>query len=103
VILLGVASFLLGLRPFFTEGHTRRVNGRTAAICGAIGFVLWAGGLALAITVTPIPGFVIALFGVGTAVGPATIWAMGRFGILDSIEKYRRWMDSAPKREPPVG
>lgn len=98
-----MTAFLLGLRAFFTEGRTPRVTGRAAAIAAAIGSALWASGLAISMTVAPIPGFVVLLIGVGTAIGPATIWAMGRYGILDSMEKYRRGMRSAPKREPPVG
>ena len=85
------------------SGRIPRVGGRTAARFAVIGFVLWAGGLAISITIAAIPGFVVFLVGAWVAVLPATIWGMGRYGMLDSMEKYRRWMDSAPDRKPPVG
>jgi hypothetical protein len=80
-----------------------RVTGRVAAVFAAVGLALWVSGLAIGITLAQIPGFVVFFAGVLVAIAPATIWAMGRYSILDSMEKYRRWMDSAPKREPPVG
>jgi hypothetical protein len=79
-----------------------RVSGRTAAISAAVGSAFWAGGITISITANQVLGFVIGFAGLMITVGLVTIWAMGRYGILDSMVKYRQWMDTAPKRRPPA-
>jgi hypothetical protein len=87
----------------FLRGHVPRISGRAAAISATLGLALLVSGLAISLEASELVGLIVWIVGGFVIAGPPTIWAMGRYGVLDSMEKYRRWMDAAPKREPPLG
>jgi hypothetical protein len=42
-------------------------------------------------------GFVVFFLGIWVIAVPTTLWVLARYGILDSVERSREWMDSAPR------
>jgi hypothetical protein len=88
-----------------TRGGRRRriprVPGKWAGACGAAGVALCAGGVAISVAsasrVANWMGFVVFFLGIWVIAVPTTLWVLARYGILDSVERSREWMDSAPR------
>jgi hypothetical protein len=78
-----------------------RVSGKWAGACAAIGVALSAGGVTISVvSATSFAewlGFGVFFLGVWAIAAPTTLWLMARYGISDSLERSREWMDSAPR------
>jgi hypothetical protein len=72
-------------------------------VATGVGLLIGAGGIAVSVEwgshLGQWVGFGIYFSAVWVIAGPVTLWLVARYGVLDSLKKWRKWTDTAPRAD----